>query len=156
MAGMPGRRSKYTPERIEKITTALRQGNTRGASAALGGISIDTFHDWLRMFREFSDAVEIAEAEAEAWNVARIRKAADDGTWTASAWWLERRRYQHWGRKDAVSFSGPNGGAIPVVTKHEFDFNGFAATFAALTGVGGEVGLANGTHESLDSPDPDS
>jgi hypothetical protein len=50
----------------------------------------------------FFNDVQKAEQEAEAWHVANIAKAAKNGTWTASAWWLERvkrERYGRWGPK---------------------------------------------------------
>ena len=97
-----GRPSKYTPERAQQITDALAAGNTRKASAAHAGIGENTLGDWLRRFRDFRDAIEKAEAEAELAHVATIRAAAHDGTWQASAWWLERRRSDDWGKRDRL------------------------------------------------------
>ena len=100
---MAGRISKYTPDRVERIVAALRAGNTRQAACAYGSISDETFATWCRRYVEFLDAVKKAEADAEVRHVANIAKAATDGTWTASAWWLERRRHEDWGRKDRVN-----------------------------------------------------
>jgi len=96
------RPTKYTPETVKKILDALAAGNTRKASALYAGIGENTLGDWLNRFRDFRDAVENAEARAEVGHVLNIRKAAGDGTWTASAWWLERRRHQDWGKVDRV------------------------------------------------------
>jgi hypothetical protein len=96
------RPSLYTPERAQRITDALADGNTRRAAAAYGGISDDTFARWLKRFADFAAAVKAAEAEAEVAHVANIKRAAIRGNWTASAWWLERRRHEDWGRKDRV------------------------------------------------------
>jgi hypothetical protein len=93
---------KDTPERRDKILQALRAGNTRGASCAYAGLSADTFALMLKRHSEFSEAVKEAEASAEVRHVANIAKAAKLGNWTASAWWLERRRHEDWGRKDRV------------------------------------------------------
>ena len=41
-------------------------------------------------FLEFSEAVKKARAEAEGAHIRNIRKAADNGVWQASAWFLER------------------------------------------------------------------
>lgn len=84
------------------ILRSLRAGNTRTAASACAGISRECFYNWLRSDVTFSDAVEKAEAEAEVSHVANVVKAAAEGNWTASAWWLERRRYEDWGRKDRV------------------------------------------------------
>ena len=79
-----------------------RAGNTRRASYLSAGITDRTFASWLQRFSEFSDAVKKAEAEAEAAHVRNIGTAARMGNWTASAWWLERRRHQDWGKVDRV------------------------------------------------------
>lgn len=97
-----GRPTKLTAERRERVLDALRGGNTRGASATAAGVHIATFDRWLLRSAEFAHAVEKAEAEAEMAHVANIARAAEDGNWTASAWWLERRRPADWGRRDRV------------------------------------------------------
>lgn len=93
---------KRTDATRDLILQALRAGNTRQASASYAQIHIDTFHDWLKRFPNFAEGVKKAEADAEVRHVANIAKASADGNWTASAWWLERRRHEDWGRKDRV------------------------------------------------------
>jgi hypothetical protein len=98
----PGPKGKYVSETVKKITEALGAGNTRGASSAYGGIDQSTFDRWMAKYAEFAAAVKDAEARAEVGHVANIAQAARSGNWTASAWWLERRRHQDWGRKDKI------------------------------------------------------
>lgn len=97
-----GRPSKYTPERVQRITAALAAGNTRRAAAVYGGISEDTLGAWVRNFADFAESVKSAEAQAEVAHVANIAQAANGGTWQASAWWLERRRHADWGKVDRI------------------------------------------------------
>jgi hypothetical protein len=97
-----GRPSKYTPERVKRITDALAAGNSRRAAAAYGGISDDALGAWVRNFADFAEAVKSAEAQAEVSHVANIAQAARGGSWQASAWWLERRRHQEWGKVDRL------------------------------------------------------
>ena len=61
-------RSKFTPERCEKIIDALRRGATRKAAAGAAGISTTTFQVWMRVKRGPKVAFqrEVARAEAEA------------------------------------------------------------------------------------------
>lgn len=96
------RPSKRTPEVEKRIMDALAAGNTRRASALYAGIDQRTFERWMNRNAAFAEAVENAEARAEVGHVLNIRKAAGDGVWTASAWWLERRRHQDWGRRDKI------------------------------------------------------
>src|SRR5947209_19458553 len=99
---MAGRHSKQTPERVERLLTALREGNTRINACRLAGISDQTLADWQRKSLDFLAQVKSAEADAEAAHVANIRRASLSGEWTASAWWLERRRPQDWGKVERV------------------------------------------------------
>jgi hypothetical protein len=92
----------YSPERAQRITQALAAGNTRRAAAAGGGISEDTLARWVRRYAGFAEAIKSAEAEAERAHVGNIVRAAAEGTWQASAWWLERRRPEDWRRRDHV------------------------------------------------------
>jgi hypothetical protein len=70
-------------------------------------------------FREFRESLTQAEAEAEVAAVARIQQAAQNGRWQASAWWLERKYGERWGRNDKIrqEISGPNG--LPLVLSIE-------------------------------------
>lgn len=94
---------KFTPARVEVILRALRAGNTRYASAGLAGIEGDTLNRWVAKDAGFAAEVAKAEAEAEARMVERVVTAAvRDNTWTAAAWWLERRRPNDFARHDRV------------------------------------------------------
>lgn len=105
----------------QAVLEALKAGNTRTASAQLAGIAKSTFYEWLSdEDRTFSDAVEKAEAQAEAERVERIRKAGQGGCWTADAWWLERRRAQEWALRQRVEHSGPDG--KPIETRSAVRF----------------------------------
>jgi hypothetical protein len=149
------RNSKRTPERVAAIVQALRAGNTRRAAVSYGEIDHATFYRWLDEDATFRDAVEKAEADAEVRFVAQVATAASSGTWSAAAWWLERRRGQDWRRHDSLEVTGnPN---APVVVKQEGVSNGasIADTLAVLAEIG-VVTLANPIGEdagSIDSTD---
>jgi transposase len=92
----------------EQVTRLLRVGNTVEIAAEAAGISRATFFNWMdrglldgsdnEIHRDFRDAVEQARAEAEATLVARIAKAAQNGSWSAAAWLLERRSPENWAK----------------------------------------------------------
>lgn len=89
----------------ELILQALRDGNTRTAAAAYAGIRRETLWKWIEASDTFGNEVQKAEADAELRHVANIVRAGQEGNWTASAWWLERRRYADWGRKDTADLA---------------------------------------------------
>jgi hypothetical protein len=96
------RPTKRSPERELTILNALRIGNTRTAAAALADISYETFRTWAEGDLEFSAAIQRAESEAESRFLGQVAKAAADGTWQAAAWWLERRRWQDYRRREGL------------------------------------------------------
>jgi hypothetical protein len=99
-------RYKLTDQRIEAILAALRGGCTRRAAAAVGGVSHQTLYNWMAADLTLVDSVERAEHEAEAMFTAAVSRAAQDPkTWTAAAWWLERRKYQDYARRDKVEMT---------------------------------------------------
>ncbi len=122
---MAGRPTKLTPATQAKIVQAIVGGNDITVAAAYAGISKQTFYTWLERgrkaktgpFADFVDAIEKAQADAEARNVALIAKAAQDGTWTAAAWWLERKYPERWGRKERVEHTGKDGKDITITVR---------------------------------------
>lgn len=112
---------KLTSETQERIVQAIRAGNYVEIAAQYAGIGKTTLYRWLEqaddpeaddIYREFRDALESAKAQAEVRNVALIQRAADEGTWQASAWFLERTAWQRWGRRTMLT--GADGGAVKV------------------------------------------
>ena len=109
----PGRPTKYTPERVERIIGALRGGNYRCVAAQYGGISHETFCQWMNTHSEFSEAVIEAETAAEVEAVNLIRS----GHPKYILEWLARKNHERWGKKDHVTqeISGPGGGPIELL-----------------------------------------
>ena len=87
------------------ILQALENGCTRRAAAGAAGISHTTLYTMLREDLPFRAAVERAENVAEARATSLVLKTAYEGTWTAAAWWLERRRPDDYGKRIAVDVS---------------------------------------------------
>src|SRR5579884_1213750 len=97
-----GRDSKYSAARHKRIVESVRAGNYRSTAAKLAGISSSALSHWLdkgaageEPYAALFDDIETAEAEWEAEHLANIDAAANSrkpGTWTASAWQLERRK----------------------------------------------------------------
>lgn len=110
-------KSKYTPIVRNAILTALRHGVPRTHAVAAAGIVYETFRSWIcKTEPDFKPAflanVEKAEADCVAARVRTIIKASKK-TWTAAAWWLERRYPNDFALK--THLSGADGGPIPVL-----------------------------------------
>lgn len=113
----------------ERIGKMLAAGHYVQVACAAAGVSEASYYAWLekaeavrdtlqgeddpdkareelepmeRALLEFLEAVEKGSAAAEVRHLRRIDKASEDGTWQASAWFLERRFPRRWGRFDRV------------------------------------------------------
>jgi hypothetical protein len=139
------------PDIVKRIEDAIRVGNYVEDACEYAGLSRHTLYSWLRRGQAEMDrindgqdpdpaeaiyltiltTIEKARAEAVVRNVTLIQNAARDGSWQAAAWWLERTRSAHFGRRLATEVSGPGGGpvALEVVTPEALD-----ARISALLG----------------------
>jgi hypothetical protein len=121
----PGRPTKFTAARCEKVISALQAGNYREVACRHAGISVQTLRNWVKLsqnpdadpaYLQFVEAMEKAEADAEVADIALIRGAAGGGQWQAAAWIRERKNPERWGRRDAskIEVSGPGGGPVDM------------------------------------------
>lgn len=107
---------KLNDELQQKLCNAIRAGNYASVAAQYAGIGESTFYHWLAQgekqqsgrYREFLEAVKKAESDAEIAAVAIIQKHQADN-WQAAAWYLERKHYDRWGRKEKIEHSGDVG-----------------------------------------------
>lgn len=101
-----GRPTKLTPTRSEQILKAIKASATREVSARAAGVGVSTLYAWLERgraeesgdYRDFLDAVDRAEAEAEVTLGLHVRRAAAEGEWRAALAILERRHPERWAR----------------------------------------------------------
>jgi hypothetical protein len=123
-----GRPSKLTKKIQDEIVATILRGAYIETAAAVAGINKTTFYDWLKRGRQvintleqaaegqqpdisahdidcakFANAIEKASAASELADVELVTSAAESGNWQASAWKLERKHHQRWGRKVAVT-----------------------------------------------------
>jgi hypothetical protein len=117
---MAGRRTKYTPETVDRILQGVRLGMTDRLTCAYAVIETTTFYRWMQDKKEFRDAVTRTEAQLAAATMAIVRNAAlgdkESGTppdWRAAAKLNEMRFPKDFGRQ-AIEISGPDGGAIVI------------------------------------------
>lgn len=110
-----GRPTKYNPQTAQAIINAVEMGAPFRHAVAFGGISEDTFAAWRKRYPDFADAIKAAEARAVIGRLARIRRAEDD-SWQAAAWWLERKFPSEFGRTvQDVNHGGQPDNPTPIV-----------------------------------------
>lgn len=106
----------------EKIITAIRAGNYAQVAAVYAGIGERTYYRWMELgerakagrYRQFWQAVNAAEGEAEVRAVAIIQKQMP-ANWRAAMTYLERKHPRRWGRRvDVTSGDEPVKAVLPV------------------------------------------
>jgi len=117
------RPAKLTPYVQARIVEAVQAGNYVETAAQYANIGLSTFYRWMaegegdkapKRQREFREAVLQARAQAEVRNVTLIQRAANDGSWQAASWFLERSFQNKWGRTGKVEVTGAGGDALKV------------------------------------------
>ena len=123
MGRIMARPTKLTKDKSEKIIELVRAGNYAETAATVAGIGAATFYTWMSKgegekarspYKEFREAVLSARAEAEARMVMVVQRAANDGSWQAASWYLERTQQAKYGKQNRVELTGSEGGAVKV------------------------------------------
>ena len=130
--------AKISEGKVELIVRAVAHGSYLETAAALAGIERRTLHRWIKRGQAELDRMESEDSEpldseelyadlclsltrargdAAAKDIAIIRAAGNAGEWRASAWLLERRDPDRWGRgrRRIVEHGGDSGGRVRFV-----------------------------------------
>lgn len=117
-----GRVTVWSQQIQDNMVQAIELGNYAHVAAEYAGISKSTHYNWLKLgekgespYVEYLDAIKKAEAIAQVRNVGIIQEAAIK-TWTAAAWFLERKHFNEWGRRERIhnELTGANGAPIEI------------------------------------------
>jgi hypothetical protein len=110
------RPTKLTPAVQSRLCQAIAAGNGYQVACRYAGIGYQTFRTWMLLgqkareekFREFREAVQQAEAQAEMRLVA-LWQAQVPENWQAARDFLERRFPARWGRRGRRELAGRHG-----------------------------------------------
>ncbi len=122
-----GRTTKLTPDVQKEIGQNIILGMPIKFAAEAAGIGETTFYRWMQSgekakrgkFREFWEYIKECQAKAVQLHVKLITRAANEGSWQASAWILERRHPNEFGRKDRIDMKADikSKNDIPLTTE---------------------------------------
>jgi len=93
-----GRPTKYNPQVVKKICTAVSEGLPFKYAAALGGITYKTFCEWRKEYSPFCDAIEASVAEGIQTRLRLINSAGEGGDVVSSRWYLEHVFPEHYAK----------------------------------------------------------
>lgn len=123
-----GRKSKINEELINKIAEYVEKGSFVKDACILVGIDEDTYYRWKQIgledrkakqdtiYSDFLSRMEKSEVLQKQKHIDVFFKD-DSKTWQKSAWWLERKFYDEFGRKDKLQHEGKDGGDIEIFVK---------------------------------------
>lgn len=99
---------KLTTELAEEAIKLVKGGASNADVIAWLGVAEGTFYSWIRdpknkAQQALSQGMKKAETERKLWHLQRIHKAAEDGDWKASAWYLERRYPNEYARTQRIT-----------------------------------------------------
>jgi len=107
-----GRKPKISSELIDRICGYVANGAFFRGALALCGVGSSTAYDWLKkgreekrqgtLYAEFVQAKAIAEARFEQFHIQNINVQSKN-SWQASAWMLERKFPERYGRNRRIS-----------------------------------------------------
>jgi hypothetical protein len=113
-----GRPTTLTPELSAQIVALVRDVGALATAARCAGVPVRVAREWFArglgqdpdrpctpLFAAFAHGVEKSRGEFVARRIRRIEQAAEDGTWTADAWAVERIDPDTCGRKDRLDVS---------------------------------------------------
>ena len=134
-----GRPTKLTENTIKKLETALKIGLSQKKAAVYAGITERTFYLWQKKYKEiekecngdpdniknaddldlfhFFQSIKKAKIDGELNHLGVITKAADNGVWQASAWFMERSNPEEWGRREKNNDSDDEDGKRVITFK---------------------------------------
>lgn len=97
------RKEKLTKEAVREAVKLVSSGASNKDVCAYIGVNETTFYRWLKdpktdNQRQLCQSLKKAETERKLWHVRQIMQAAADGKWQASAWFLERKYPDEYGR----------------------------------------------------------
>jgi hypothetical protein len=133
-----------------KLCDAIRSGNFLETAATYAGVDESTLHRWLKRgrrkrkgsYHDLAVAFDKAVADSEVLGVARITKAANDGSWQASAWLLERRFPENWGRRERREIKADINSTMKVKNYGKQSVEEIMRLLAARDAGGGSPGPA--------------
>lgn len=109
---MAGRRTKYTPETVDKIIAGVRAGLTNRDAALIAGVCDDTLANWEKRHSEFSDRLTRARAERAGNWIARIQTLANEQRDIRAYFELLDRCAPEYRKTNRHEVSGPDGAPI--------------------------------------------
>jgi hypothetical protein len=95
-------RTLLTKDVALDLKDKILRGLTDEQACGLVGVSYGTYSRWLTEYPLFKEFIHRVKAQVEYDALFYIKEAMQGGTWPASAWFLERKYPQRYGKRDVL------------------------------------------------------
>lgn len=119
---------KLTEKLIKEVCTYIENGLSNIDACRMAGMSESAFYEYQQrgknpeeknpIFEEFVESIKKALIKFKLYHLQKIRIAGDSGTWQASAWLMERKFKEEFGRFEKVEHSGKIKHGISIEEMH--------------------------------------
>lgn len=101
-----GRPTKMNEEIVGKLEYAFSKDFNIGEACDYAGIHRDSYYEWIKNNKEFSDRMEQAQTNLKRKAKINIADKIEEGDMDVTKWFLERRAKDEYSTKQAVEMSG--------------------------------------------------
>ena len=95
-------RTILTKDVADDLRNKILRGLTEEQACELVGVKYATYSQWLIKYPLFKEFIRRVKAEVEFEALEFIKDAMKGGTWSAAAWFLERKWPQRYGKRDVL------------------------------------------------------
>lgn len=110
-------------EQRQEILKQLEIGMSVTDACILAGVGRNFYYDHIKTDKVWIKDVERAQAACKQRNVVRIQNASKK-SWTAAAWWLERKHPEEFAEQSRIQLTGAKGRSLQLAPR-EFDWTKF-------------------------------
>jgi hypothetical protein len=95
-------RTLLTKDVALDLEAKILRGLTEEQACELVGVAYSTYSQWLVKYPLFKKFIRRVKAQVEFETLEYIQEAMGGGTWSAAAWFLERKYPQRYGKRDVL------------------------------------------------------
>jgi hypothetical protein len=95
-------RTILTKDVADDLRDKILRGLTEEQACEMAGVNYGTYAQWLLKYPLFKEFIRRIKAQVEHDALAYIQEAMAGGTWSAAAWFLERKWPQRYGKRDVL------------------------------------------------------
>lgn len=137
----PGRRASLTPEIQQALVTVIQAGNYNITACNFVGVAESTFYRWMQrgedeikrlieveeetgeyldpdekeaIYVQFWESIKKAESTSEVTALMHVKRSFGED-WKSAMTFLERKKPDHWRRRDRTELTDPDGNPVAVV-----------------------------------------